>query len=106
MKKYECDGGSVMIGTKESRVCFPNGYGDGCFKVSIVKTEEQKKKFYRQYDKWKWVGTVNGDSFNVYSYDCLRGVELNNKDNILYTLSGRYGVYHNNGDIVLEKWID
>ena len=106
MKKYECDGGSIMIGTTRSRTCFPNGYGDGCFKVSIVKTEEQKKKFYQQHDKWKWVGTVNGDRFYVYSYDCLRGAELDNEENILYVLSGRYGVYRNNGNIVLEKWSD
>lgn len=104
MKKYECDGGTIMIGTKDSRVCLPNGYGDGSFKVSIVKTDEQKKKFYKEYKKWKWVGAVNGDSFNVYSYDCLHGDDLTDKSNILYTLHGRYGVYHYNGNIVLEKW--
>ena len=104
MKRYECDGGSIMIGTAKSRVCLPNGYGDGCFKVSIVKTDEQKKKFCQQHNKWKWIGAVNGNRFYVYSYDCLRGAELDNEENILYVLSGRYGVYCNNGDIVLEKW--
>ena len=105
MKKYECDGGSIMIGTKDSRVCFPNGYGDGRFTVSIVKTSEQEEEF-RAQNNWQWVGAVNGDCFHVYSYDCLRGEELDDKSNILYTLHGRYGVYHRNGNIVLEKWPD
>jgi len=105
MKKYECDGGSIMIGTKDSRVCLPNGYGDGCHSIKLVRTEEEKEKFTKEYN-WKWVGSVNGDKFYVYSYDCLRGDELNDKENILYTLSGRYGVYVRNGNVVLEKWID
>ena len=105
MKKYECDGGTIMIGTKDSRVCLPNGFGDGCFSVEIIKTDKQKEEF-RKKNNWKWVGAVNGEKFYVYSYDCLRGDELVDKENILYTLSGRYGVYVNNGNVVLEKWID
>ena len=104
MKKYECDGGSILIGTRDSATSFPNGYGDGCFSVSIVKTDEQKKKFYQKHNKWEWVGAVQGDCINVYSYDCLHGDELEDEENILYTLSGRYGVYCNNGKITLEKW--
>ena len=104
MKKYNCDGGSILIGTTRNRVNLPNGYGDGCFRVSIVQTDEQKKKFYQKRDEWKWVGTVRGNRFYVYSYDCLHGAELDNEDNILYVLSGEYGVYHNQGDIILERW--
>ena len=105
MKKYDCDGGTIMIGTKDSRVCLPNGYGDGCFKVSIVETDEQRKKFNKQ-NRWNWLGAVNGECFHVYDYDCLRGEELIDPAHILYTLHGRYGVYNSNGDIVLEKWGD
>ena len=95
-KRYSCDGGSIMIGNRDSRVCFPNGFGDGDFNVSINES----------CIGWRWVGTAEGDCFHVYSYDCLHGDELDNKENILYTLSGRYGVFCNLGDIVLEKWSD
>ena len=104
MKKYDCDGGSIAIGTKGCIACFPNGYGDGAFSVRIVNTDEQRKKFCDNKDDWKYVGSVEGDEINVYSYDCLQGEELEDRSNILYTLSGRYGVYRNNGKIVLEQW--
>lgn len=105
MKKYECDGGTIMIGTRDSRVCLPNGYGDGCFKVFIIKTDEQRKKFIKQ-NGWDWLGTVNGECFYVYDYDCLRDDDLTDPAHILYTLHGTYGVYCSNGDITLEKWND
>lgn len=105
MKKYDCDGGSIMIGTKESRACFPNGYGDGCFSVQIINTEENRKKFHEEnkHNVWHWMGTVEGTKFYVWSYDCLHEDELD-ESNVLYTLSGRYAVYRNNGKIVLENW--
>ena len=106
MKKYYgCDGGTIMIGTKECRSCFPNGYGDGEFSVEVISTEKQKKEFNKNYKKWNWLGTVEGNEINVYSYDCLDQSEIENtKENILFTLSGRYGIYRNNGKIILEKW--
>ena len=104
MKKYyDCDGGTIMIGNENSRACFPNGYGDGCFSVRVIDTEEQKKKFNEDYKKWNYLGSVEGNEINVYAYDCLRDEDLKNKENILFTLSGRYGVYYNNGKIALEK---
>lgn len=104
MKKYNCDGGCIMIGTVESRTCFPNGYGDGCHNVSVIKTEEQKKKFKEnnKNDDWTWLGTVEGIKFHVWDYDCLSDDELT-EENILYTLSGRYAVYRKQGNITLEK---
>ncbi len=105
MKKYyDCDGGTIAIGTKECRSCFPNGYGDGCFSVEVVSTENQKKTFKEYYRNWEYVGSVEGTEINVYDYDCLNSDELEDKSHILFTLSGRYGVYRNNGKIVLEKW--
>ena len=101
MKKYHCDGGSIMIGTKESRTCFPNGYGDGEHYVNVVNTEKQKKEFNKE-KHWEWLGTVEGTNFHVWNYDCLSEDELI-KENILYTLSGRYGVYRRDGKITLEK---
>jgi len=103
-KHYDCDGGSIAIGTKECRSCFPNGYGDGCFSVEVVSTKEQKKIFNEHYSNWKFVGSVEGSAINVYDYDCLNIDELEDKSHILFTLSGIYGVYCNNGDIVLDKW--
>lgn len=102
MKKYICDGGTIMIGTKESRVCFPNAYGDGCFYVNVIKTEKERRIFEKK--NWKWLGAVEGTKFYVWNYDCLTEDELV-KENILYTLSGRYAVYNNNGEIALVKWL-
>ena len=105
MKKYyECDGGSIAIGTKECISCFPNGYGDGGFSVEVISTEEQKKTFNEHYSKWRYLGSVEGTRINVYDYDCLDADELEDESHILFTLSGRYGVYCNNGKIVLNKW--
>lgn len=103
-KIYSCDGGTIMIGTKDFRICLPNGYGDGDFSVKIVKTEKQKAEFNKEYSKWNWLGSVEGTEINVYSYDCLHEDEIEDKENILYKLSGRYTVYCNNGKIVLEQW--
>ncbi len=103
-KKYECDGSTIMIGTKDFRVFLPNGYGDGAFTVRVIKTDKQKQQFYKQQDTWKWVGTVEGDQIHIWNYDCLDDKELT-EDNILYTLQGRYAIYRNKGKIVLEeKW--
>lgn len=104
MKKYDCDGGTIMIGTSNFNVCFPNGYGDGGFSVKIVRTQKQKEKFNKEHEKWKWLGEIYGSEINVYSYDCLSQEELKDKANILYTLSGRYFVYRNEGKIaIVEK---
>ena len=104
MKKYDCDGGAIAIGTKGCVAHYPNGYGDGTFSVEILKTDEQLKKFRNKYRDWRFVGSVEGNEINIYSYDCLHGEELEDKANILYTLSGRYGVFVNNGKVVLEQW--
>ena len=103
-KYYDCDGGSIAIGTRNCTAHFPNGYGDGTFSVRVVSTEKDRKKFCKESANWDYCGSVEGDEINVYAYDCLRGDELEQKANILYTLSGRYGVYRNNGEIVLGQW--
>ena len=106
-KKYICDGGSILIGTRESNCCFPNGYGDGEHTVYVINSREESKKLgLYERKNWKWLGTVGGDCFNVYYYDCLKGNDLENPGDILFTLSGRYGVFHCNGSIALEKWLD
>lgn len=100
--KYECDGGTIMLGNETSRVCIPNGYGDGTFIVEITDCESRD---YRYSSNMKWHGTVKGNNIHIYNYDCLGGDELTDDNNILYTLpEGRYGVYSNNGNILLEQW--
>ena len=94
MKKYyyACDGGSIMLGTETFKAHYPNGFGDGEFKITIYDT---KSKIPNEY---KFVDCVEG-KFNVYDYDCS-GAE------VLCELRGRYGIYNCRGDIILQKWND
>lgn len=97
--KYDCDGGCIMLGNASSRVCFPNGFGDGEFTVYVCDKNKKDTKHY------EFLGTVSGSVVNIYSYDCLWGDELLEAENIRYTLpEGRYAVYANSGTIILEKW--
>lgn len=101
--KYECDGGSIMLGNETSCVCIPNGYGDGEFTVEVRDYESRDYKYTRDME---WHGAVSGDNIHIYNYDCLRGDDLTDSNNILYTLpEGRYGVYTSDGYVVLEQWI-
>ncbi len=99
MKKirYSCDGGAVCIGTRNARTCFTNGYGDGTFTVTVYEGGDRFDS-----DGWNFVGSVEGDTINIYDYDCYTNDECDN--NIALTLSGRYGVYIDRGSVALEKW--
>ena len=99
---YGCDGGTIMIGNETSRVCFPNGYGDGEFTVEIT-TDKTYGKHNSQ--KMEWLGVVEGNNLHVYKYDCLIKSDLTDDDYILYTLpEGRWAVYALDGNILLEFW--
>lgn len=97
-KTYTCDGGSICIGTKASRAFFPNNYGDGGFYVYTCSNLRELK------GDWMFKGAVEGTNINVYKYDCLSNEECENHKNILFTLTGRWGVYAQGGDIALERW--
>lgn len=98
--KYECDGGTIMLGNEGCRVCIPNNYGDGEFTVEISDDRDAKL-----VDRMDWKGTVEGDNIHIYSYDCLHGDDEEDKDYILYTLpAGRYAIYVSRGYVVLERW--
>lgn len=100
--KYECDGGTIMLGNETSRVCIPNGFGDGRFTVEVRDSESRD---YKYTNNMRWYGTVSGDNIHIYNYDCLHRDELTDDDNILYTLpEGKYAVYTSNGYVVLEQW--
>jgi hypothetical protein len=100
-KYYECDGGSLAIGTQEARSSFLNCYGDGEHAVEVYDKFEHK-----DYDNLVFRGAVQGTIIHVYDYDCLGDDECGDPRHILFTLSGRYGVYarEGTGDMILEKW--
>lgn len=97
--KYECDGGTIMLGNETSRVCLPNGYGDGEFSIEVRDLDD------RDYShNMNWLGTIQGNNIHIYTYDCIHS-GLEDKENILYTLpDGRWAVYYNEGDILIEQW--
>lgn len=86
---YECDAGSLQVGNEQFTALFPNGYGDGRFQVFVDCPPARTKNT-------RLVGCVEGH-FNVYAYDC-------DKDDVLCTIEGRYGVFCDNGTMLLEKW--
>lgn len=100
-KYYICDGGSLAIGTPTARFNVVNRYGDGEWAVEV-------HNGFRSCDRTDllFMGSVEGSEINVYDYDCLTDTDLEDPAHILFTLSGRYGVFArvNSGDIVLEKW--
>ncbi len=99
---YECDGGTICIGTSEARTFFNNNYGDGVYNCTVDVNEG-----FLESPEWEYKGSVAGSKIYVYSYDCLTDDECKyDKGNVLFMLSGRFGVYANNGDILLKKWPD
>lgn len=106
---YDCDGGGLLLGNKDFRCVYMNNYGDGCHTVYIKKKKETQfpklnhnKSFY---DVYHFEGSVKG-TFNVYNYDCISDKEIENKENIIITLTGKWGVYSfkHSGDMLLECW--
>lgn len=107
---YDCDGGSIAIGTAQCRVCLPNEYGDGEFNVFITDKGEKPDMLggvTTDLSNWFFLGCAEGNEINVYNYDCLTEEQLKNGNGVLITLSGRYGIrcMKNDGDIWLEKWV-
>jgi len=97
---YGCDGGTIMIGNASSRVCIPNGYGDGSHCVYVYGINDVFKS-----DNYEFMGAVQGNELNVYDYDCLHGAELSDPSRILCRLEdGRYAIYVNEGTVVLKQW--
>lgn len=99
-KTYECDGGSIAIGTVDARVQIPNCWGDGKHTVSIMEYGETLPS------ETEFRGAVQGKHIKVYQYDCFTDEECKEKKNILFTLSGRFGIFavQNSGDIILQRW--
>lgn len=89
---YTAEAGSVMLGTDDFKAHYPNGSGDGDFKIYI---SEENEVINPEADGWHFVDGVEG-VFDVFDYDC-RGAER------LTTLIGRYFIYNKHGDILLKK---
>ncbi len=103
-KMYECDGGSLSIGDGKFNTHFPNNYGDGCHTVFVLDGIEDIRSLFG--DRYDFLGEVSGQDIKVFAYDCLTAEECEKQENILFTLTGRYGVYalKSSGDMVLERW--
>ena len=94
MKKftYSADGGTIQLGNENFLCHYCNDYGDGTFSIYVINEGEMSTK------RFNFQGSVKG-TFNVYGYDC-------DTEEVLTTLTGRYGVYASVGTVVLEKWSD
>ena len=97
-KLYGCDGGSICIGTSEARACYTNGFGDGSHWVYVCEHHE------KDLDGWDFKGAVEGPNIRVFDYDCLTTEECEDNKHVLFKLSGRFGIFADNGTIVLERW--
>ena len=87
------DMGGVKIGTDGFSIVVPNGYGDTS--KNIVSINEKGSINSSAFTFWT---SISGKEINIYDYDC--------GDNIVVTLSGKYGIYYNNRIIIFEKWED
>lgn len=103
MKKelYSCEGGCICVGTPEARANYLNGFGDGTFTVKVC-TRAEFRRF--RTDKWEFQGAVEGPDIRVFDCDYLTTEAYRDDKHVLFKLSGRFGIYANIGDIVLERW--
>ena len=95
MKEFETysDIGSVLAGTKKFAVALQNGLGDGKTLVRVYGIDENLP------EGPKFNTSIEG-IFNIYNYDCSKRSE----EDIVATLSGRFGVYYGYGAVFFKKW--
>lgn len=84
------DIGGLKIGNDSFSIVVPNGYGDGDMYYTIL------GKGCFNPDMLDYFTSIRGTEINIYDYDC--------GDEILETISGRFGIYYGYGFVVLEKW--
>ena len=87
---YTCDAGSLKVGNDEFQMLIGNGYGDGCFNVTI--SDEQPE------GDWEFVGSFQGKNVNIYSYDCA--------SHPIHNVTGTVHVYRNYGYMYLYVFKD
>ena len=91
--KTTSDRGSLLVGTKDFKVCLPNGKGDGSTDVTIIEKGDESMIITLDFY------TVIEGKFNIYSYDCSK-----DESDIIATLEGKYGVYCGRGSVILKWW--
>lgn len=103
MKKLSCssDIGSCLIGNKDWTFAVPNIGGDGTTKILIFEKEDKDFYEYEKAHDLQFISSVQG-TFNIYSYDCA--YHSCNDEDVIATLSGRYGVYQGHWKVVFVKW--
>lgn len=96
MKEYytEAEAGSVRIGNDDFTILIPNGYGDCTTTVHVLDKGEELPKFLTFKD---FFTSFRGENVKIYEYDC-------GGDNIVATLSGRFGAYYNDKDVYFMRW--
>ena len=104
--KYYSDVGSIKIGNKEFNIDVHNGYGDGEHQVTIVKHKITKEfpELYNLKNDYRFVTTMDGNNYNIYNYDSLKTEELDDPRYIITTLNGKFAIYINYGDVLIESW--
>lgn len=90
------DAGSVKLGDLAGTCGFmvPNGFGDGCHEVGIVKKGGFNNRAMR------FITSVEG-KFQIYAYDCA---DLAPAGPDAKVIEGCYGVYAQDGTVFFEKW--
>lgn len=97
----ESDIGSVLIGNNDWTFAVPNIGGDGTTRVCIFEKEDDMFLQYHKRKDIKFISSVQG-TFNIYGYDCAFVHCLD--EEIVATLSGRYGVFQGEWEVVFVKW--
>lgn len=111
MKKgyYSCDAGSLTVECGGSIIYYPNGYGDGDFKVYLFDDKSEWNSYVKEHElkygitknKYKFETIANFNNARVLNYDCLKKVD---EENVIFTLNGHYSIYSFNGHIVFVKY--
>ena len=103
MKKLSCysDIGSCLIGNKDWTFAVPNIGGDGTTKILIFDRDNDEFVKYRDEHNLKFISSVQG-TFNIYKYDCA--FHSCDDEDVIATLTGRYGVYQGYWKVVFVKW--
>lgn len=103
MKKITCisDIGSVLVGNKDWSFAVPNIGGDGETTITIFENINEFRE-YEESNNLKFISSIQG-TFNIYNYDCAFDYGCNDED-VIATLSGRYGVYQGEMEVAFVKW--
>ena len=103
MKQLSCysDIGSCLIGNKNWTFAVPNIGGDGETIISIFEGDNEEFREYEKEHNLKFISSVQG-TFNIYNYDCA--FHSCDDEDVIATLSGRYGVYRGEWEVAFVKW--